>query len=173
MVPENTPPKTAVLRPLLSKPDDQSTKYLVAMWTMVLQIHPSTGWGLADRYLRSYRAWSSFSRPNLKMRISVPYCQTRHQTCEKKKGPVQNHNSNPSSTGRRSVGLCLLSNRASKLLLHSVGHHFHQKRPIFVQLRKCAIANYDWSRSAPGALCLAAIMKLYFGPWTWEIVFFL
>ena len=128
MVPENTPPKTAVLRPLLSKPDDQSTKYLVAMWTMVLQNHPSTGWGLADRYLRSYRAWCSFSRPNLKMRISVPYCQTRHQTCEKKKGPVQNHNSNPSSTARRSVGLCLLSNRASKLLLHSVGQHFHQKR---------------------------------------------
>ena len=128
MVPENTPPKTAVLRPLLSKPDDQSTKYLVAMWTMVLQIHPSTGWGLADRYLRSYRAWSSFSRPNLKMRISVPYCQTRHQTCEKKKGPVQNHNANPSSNGRRSVGLCLLSNRASKLLLHSVGPHFREKR---------------------------------------------
>ena len=154
MVPENTPPKTAVLRPLLSKPDDQSTKYLVAMWTMVLQIHPSTGWGLADRYLRSYRAWCSFSRPNLKMRISVPYCQTRHQTCEKKKGPVQNHNSNPSSTARRSVGLCLLSNRASKLLLHSVGPHFEEKRPILVQLRKIAIANYDWSRSAFGALQL-------------------
>ena len=70
----------------MSKPDDQSTKYskLDSSVSNDPPILSRKKDGLVILWSRYFPG--SFSRPNLKIRISVPYCQTSYQTCEKKKG---------------------------------------------------------------------------------------